>query len=87
MSHHQITSGERYMISVVHLQGCSLAGRNGGASTWKYTRCDRVFFPVPAQAYVSQFLGTFKEFQPRQKPASSSIDQVLQMLQTSGGSP
>jgi arylsulfatase len=47
---------------------------------------DRVFFLVPAQAYVAQFLETFKEFPPRQKPASFSIDQVLEKLQTSGGS-
>ncbi len=47
---------------------------------------DRVFFLVPAQAYVAQFLATFKEFPPRQKPASFSIDQVMEKLQTSGGS-
>ncbi len=47
---------------------------------------DRVFFLVPAQAYVGQFLATFKEFPPRQKPASFSIDQVMEKLQTSGGS-
>ncbi len=47
---------------------------------------DRVFFLVPAQAYVAQFLETFKEFPPRQKPASFSIDQVMEKLQTSGGS-
>ena len=47
---------------------------------------DRVFFLVPAQAYVGQFLETFKEFPPRQKPASFSIDQVMEKLQTSTGS-
>ena len=47
---------------------------------------DRVFFLVPAQAYVAQFLATFQEFPPRQKPASFSIDQVMEKLQTSGGS-
>ena len=47
---------------------------------------DRVFFLVPAQAYVAQFLETFREFPPRQKPASFSIDQVMEQLQTSGGS-
>lgn len=39
-----------------------------------------------AQAYVGQFLQTFREFPPRQKPASFSIDQVLEQLQTAGGS-
>jgi len=45
-----------------------------------------VFFLVPAQAYVAQFLETFREFPPRQKPASFTIDQVMEKLQTSGGS-
>jgi arylsulfatase A-like enzyme len=47
---------------------------------------DRAFFLVPAQAYIAQFLETFKEFPPRQKAASFSIDQVMEKLQTSGGS-
>ncbi len=47
---------------------------------------DRAFFLVPGQAYVAQFLQTFKEFPPRQKPASFSIDQIMERLQTSGGS-
>ena len=41
---------------------------------------DRVFLLVPAQAYVGQFLETFKEYPPRMKPASFSIDQVLDRL-------
>jgi arylsulfatase len=32
---------------------------------------------VPAQAIVGEFLKTFQEFPPRQKPASFSIDQAL----------
>ena len=47
---------------------------------------DRVFFLVPAQQYVADFLKTFREFPPRQKPASFSIDQVMEKLQTAGGS-
>jgi len=47
---------------------------------------DRVFFLVPAQTYVAQFLETFRKFPPRQKPASFSIDQVMEQLQSSGGS-
>jgi len=47
---------------------------------------DRVFFLVPAQAYVANFMKTFKEFPPRQKPASFSIDQVMEKMQSSGGS-
>ena len=42
---------------------------------------DHAFLLVPAQTYVGQFLATFKEYPPRQKAASFSIDEVLQMLQ------
>src|SRR5262249_19007161 len=38
---------------------------------------DRMFTMVPAQAIVGEFLKTFAEFPPRQKPASFSIDQAL----------
>jgi len=41
---------------------------------------DRAFLMVPAQAYVAQFLETFKEFPPRQKAASFSLDQVMEKL-------
>jgi arylsulfatase A-like enzyme len=47
---------------------------------------DHVFFLVPAQAYVGDFLATFKEYPPRQKAASFSLDQVMEKLQTAGGS-
>ncbi len=40
---------------------------------------------VPAQEYVSRFLATFKDYPPRQKAASFSIDQVLEVLQDYGG--
>ena len=44
-------------------------------------RMERVFLLVPAQQYVGQFLATFKEFPPSQKPGSFSIDRALQTLQ------
>jgi arylsulfatase len=46
---------------------------------------DRAYLLVPAQAYVGNFLGTFKEFPPRQKAASFSLDQVMESLTPSGG--
>jgi len=45
---------------------------------------DRAYLLVPAQAYVGQFLSTFKEFPPRQKPASFSLDKVLEKLENPG---
>ncbi|MFW2439678.1 MAG: arylsulfatase [Arenicellales bacterium] len=47
---------------------------------------DHIFYLVPAQKYVGEFLATFKEFPPRQKPASFSIDQVMEKMQSAGGS-
>jgi arylsulfatase A-like enzyme len=44
-------------------------------------RADHVFALVPAQALVAQWLSSFKDFPPRQKAASFSIDQVMQKLQ------
>jgi len=44
---------------------------------------DHAFVLVPAQTYVGRFLATFKEFPPRQKAASFSIDQVMELIQES----
>ncbi|MHC4899723.1 MAG: arylsulfatase [Planctomycetota bacterium] len=41
---------------------------------------DHAFVFVPAQAYVGKFLETFKEYPPRQKAASFSLDQVMKKL-------
>ena len=46
---------------------------------------DRAFLLVPAQTYVGNFLATFKEFPPRQKAASFSLDQVMESLTPHGG--
>jgi arylsulfatase len=45
---------------------------------------DRAFLLVPAQAYVAQFLKTFKDYPPRQKAASFSLDQVMEKMQSGG---
>ena len=43
------------------------------------------FLVVPAQALVAQFIATFKEFPPRQKPSSFSVDQVLATMSRAHG--
>jgi len=35
---------------------------------------DRMFLLVPAQALIAEYLKTFEQFPPRQKPSSFSID-------------
>jgi len=42
---------------------------------------DHAFALVPAQAYVGDFLATFKEFPQRQKAASFNLDAVLRKMQ------
>jgi arylsulfatase A-like enzyme len=42
---------------------------------------EHMYLMVPAQGYVAQFLGTFRDFPPRQKAGSFSLDRVLQTLQ------
>jgi arylsulfatase A-like enzyme len=42
---------------------------------------DHAYVVVPAQAIVGKFLQSFKEFPPRQKPASFSVDQALKAMQ------
>ncbi len=46
---------------------------------------DRAFLLVPAQAYVGKFLETFKDYPPRMKAASFSLDRVMEQLQTTDG--
>ena len=47
---------------------------------------DHAFLLVPAQQIVGRFLATFKDYPPRQKAASFTVDQVLEKLQEGIGS-
>jgi arylsulfatase len=47
-------------------------------------RADHLFLLVPAQEYVGRFLATFREYPPRQKTASWSLNAVLEQLQKGG---
>ena len=42
-----------------------------------------MFVFVPAQAAVGQFLKTFEEFPPRQKPGSFSVGEALEKARSS----
>jgi arylsulfatase len=46
---------------------------------------DHAFLFVPAQAYVAEFLTSFKEFPQRQKAASFNLDEVLEKMKESHG--
>jgi arylsulfatase len=42
---------------------------------------DHAFLVVPTQQIVGKFLATFREFPPRQRAASFTVDQVMEQLQ------
>jgi arylsulfatase A-like enzyme len=45
---------------------------------------DRAFVQVPLQALAAEWLESFKEFPPRQKPASFNLDDVMRKLEAAG---
>jgi arylsulfatase A-like enzyme len=47
---------------------------------------DHAFLLVPAQAYVGQYLATFKDYPQRQKADSFNLDSVMRQLGEGGGS-
>ena len=55
------------------------------SNTYDDRLIDPVYFPVPAQSYVANLLGTFQELPPRQKAASFRIDLTLKMLEVGPG--
>jgi arylsulfatase len=56
---------------------------SGGYDRWFI---EHVFVMVPAQAFVAQHLATYKEFPPRQKVGTFTLDRVMeQLLEPSGG--
>jgi len=56
------------------------------SNTYHDWQIDRAFLLVPAQAYVAKFLETFKEYPPRQKAASFSLDKVMEKMSEGMGS-
>jgi arylsulfatase len=46
-------------------------------------RIDRAFLIAPAGAYVAQWLQSFKDFPPRQKPGSFNLDRVMESVTSS----
>jgi arylsulfatase len=45
---------------------------------------DHMFVVAPAAAYVGQWLQSFREFPPRQKPGSFNLDRVMEAVTSSG---
>jgi hypothetical protein len=55
------------------------------SNTYYEYSMERAFLVVPTQAVVSQFIGTFKDFPPRQKPSSFSVDDIMEVLNEAHG--
>jgi len=51
---------------------------------YSHWRADRIYLMVPAQAFVGQWLSSFKQFPPRQRPPSFNLDQVMKSLTAAG---
>ncbi len=45
---------------------------------------DRAFIQVPMQQFAAKWLASFKEFPPRQKPASFNLDEIMEKLESAG---
>jgi arylsulfatase len=56
------------------------------SNTYNDWRIRHVFLLVPTQEVVARFADTFREFPPRQRPSSFSVEQVMDLLsQPQGG--
>ncbi len=64
----------------VDLKGDPFEKAWDGSMDYDHWSAEHMFLLVPAQVAVAKFLGTFKDFPPRQKAASFSVDQVLEQL-------
>ena len=52
-----------------------------GSAYWERFAMEHTYLVLPAVAKVSAYLATFREFPPRQRPASFSIDQVIEKIE------
>ncbi len=55
------------------------------ANNYKTWWIRRIFALVPAQTFVKEYIDTFQEFPPRQKPAKFNVDDALATLKTASG--
>jgi arylsulfatase len=66
-----------------HFQSSAPLEKGDHAIFYQKWMADRMFTLVPAQAIVAEFLKTFQEYPPRQKPSSFSIDDALEKARQS----
>ena len=66
----------------LHADPFEAAVSRGRSYEYDKWAAERMFVFVPAQTIVAEFMETFKEFPPRQKPSSFSVGDALSQLQT-----
>jgi len=54
-----------------------------GSAYWEKWAMDHAFMALPAVEKVANYMASYKDFPPRQRPASFSIDQVMEKVNAS----
>jgi arylsulfatase A-like enzyme len=67
-----------------HLRRDPFERADESSNTYYDWLIDHAFLVVPAQAYVSSLLDSFRRFPPRQKPAAFNLDRVIEQLRDGG---
>ena len=74
------------MPKLFNLRSDPFERADGEAMGYPRWRIERAFLIAPAAGYVGAWLQSFREFPPRQKPGSFSLDRVMEALsQPQGG--
>ena len=69
---------------IFHLRRDPFERADENSNTYWDWVLDHAFLLIPAQAYVASVLDSFKNFPPRQKPASFNLDRVMEQLSEGG---
>jgi hypothetical protein len=77
--------GEKRYVGIANLRLDPYERADITSNTYYDWTIQRAFLIVPAQAYVQQFVDTFRDFPPRQKPSSFSVDEVLEQMSRAHG--
>ena len=70
---------------IFHLRRDPFERADENSNTYYDWMIDHAYLLYGAQALVAQQIQSFKDFPPRQKPASFNLDRVLEPLQDASG--
>ncbi len=69
---------------IFHLRRDPFERADDSSNTYWDWVIDHGFVAIPAQTYVKQMLDSFRDFPPRQRPASFNLDRVMEQLSEGG---